>query len=44
MIGYCVKCRKKEEMKDTSKDKIKGRHVVRGICAACGTKMVIFVK
>lgn len=38
--GYCVKCRKKVEMKDEVKTKTKkGTPMTRGICGVCGTRM-----
>lgn len=38
--GYCVKCKKKQEMKDTSEGKTKkGVLMVRGSCPVCNTKM-----
>jgi len=45
MLGYCVKCRKKKEMKSEKKLKSKGgRNMVQGICGTCGTKMSVFTK
>ena len=42
-IGYCVKCRKKQEMKDPKEVKIKGkggpRRAMKGVCPVCGTGM-----
>lgn len=39
-IGYCVKCRKKQEMKDAKEVDMKGgRRALSGLCTACGTKM-----
>jgi len=43
-IGYCVKCKKKQEMKDEKEIEIKGkggvkRKAVTGVCPVCGTKM-----
>ncbi|MDD5072754.1 MAG: DUF5679 domain-containing protein [Candidatus Omnitrophica bacterium] len=40
MEGYCVKCKKKQEMKDTMKQKMKnGREAMKGKCPVCGTGM-----
>lgn len=43
-IGYCVKCKAKQEMKNekTVEIKAKGgkvRSAVTGVCPVCGTKM-----
>lgn len=43
-IAYCVKCKKKQEMKDEQIIEIKGkgnttRKAVTGVCPVCGTKM-----
>jgi len=42
--AYCVKCKKKQEMKDEKQVtfKAKGgkqRNAISGICPVCGTKM-----
>ena len=40
MEGYCVKCKKKREMKDTSEVILKnGRKAAKGKCPDCGTGM-----
>ena len=40
MEGYCVKCKKKREMKDTQKVTMKnGRPAMKGKCPDCGTGM-----
>ena len=40
MQGYCMKCRKKREMKNTRPIKMKnGRPATQGVCPVCGTKM-----
>ncbi|HOX09931.1 MAG: DUF5679 domain-containing protein [Candidatus Omnitrophica bacterium] len=40
MEAYCVKCKKKQEMKDAQKEKMKnGRDAMKGKCPACGTGM-----
>lgn len=40
MIGYCMKCKEKREMKDVEKTEIKpGRPAAKGKCATCGTGM-----
>lgn len=42
MKGFCMKCRKKMEMKDLVKTKTKkGTPMTRGICSACKTKMCV---
>jgi hypothetical protein len=39
-IGYCVKCRKKKEMKDVKISKTKkGVPMSKGVCPICGTNM-----
>ena len=38
--GYCMKCKKKMEMKDTVSSKTKrGVPMTKGVCSVCGTKM-----
>lgn len=42
--AYCVKCKKKQPMKDEQEVEIKGkgggkRKAVQGVCPTCGTKM-----
>ena len=38
--AYCVKERKKVEMKDPKEIKMKnGRPAVQGVCPSCGTKL-----
>ncbi len=38
--GYCVKCKKKTEMKDPKAVTLKnGRKATKGECPKCGTKM-----
>ena len=45
MLGYCVKCRTKREMKDaTHSVSAKGRHMMKGTCPTCGCKMCAFIK
>jgi hypothetical protein len=40
MIGYCVKCKKKREMKNPVSVKLKnGRKATKGRCPICGTGM-----
>ncbi|MDP2942325.1 MAG: DUF5679 domain-containing protein [Candidatus Omnitrophota bacterium] len=40
MEGYCVKCKKKQEMQDAKKETMKnGRSAMKGKCPACGTGM-----
>jgi Zn finger protein HypA/HybF involved in hydrogenase expression len=43
-IGYCVKCKKKQEMKNEKEVAMKGkggvqRRAMTGTCPVCGTKM-----
>lgn len=39
-IGFCVKCKCKREMKDTSDSKTsRGVKMVKGKCTTCGTNM-----
>ena len=40
MQAYCMKCRKKVEMKDEKSIKMKnGKPATRGVCPKCGTKV-----
>jgi len=40
MIAYCVKCRKKREMKNPRSIVMKNkRPATQGVCPVCGTKM-----
>ena len=40
MEGYCLKCKTKKEMKDTSEITMKnGRKAMKGKCPDCGTGM-----
>jgi len=40
MQGYCVKCKKKREIKNPTSVTMKnGRKAVRGTCPVCGIKM-----
>lgn len=44
MNGYCVRCRSSTEIKAPKQGTAKnGRHVVRGSCGKCGTKISRFV-
>lgn len=39
-IGYCVKCKKKREMKSVKLTKTsRGVPMAKGICSSCGCKM-----
>jgi len=43
--GYCVKCKKKQQMKDCKNSKSSnGRNMIKGLCKVCGTKMNVFTK
>jgi len=40
VTGYCVKCKKKQEMKDPKQVELKNkRKATKGVCPSCGTKM-----
>lgn len=40
VTAYCVKCRKKTEIKDAQKVKLKnGKPATKGLCPKCGTKV-----
>lgn len=40
MEGYCVKCKKKQEIKDPKEVTLKnGKNALKGSCPACGTGM-----
>ena len=40
MLAYCMKCRKKREMKNPVAIKMKnGKPATKGLCTVCGTKM-----
>ena len=40
VIGYCMKCKEKREMKDTEEVTMKnGRKAIKGKCSTCGTGM-----
>jgi hypothetical protein len=43
VIGYCVKCKQKREMKDTEEVAMPGkggeRRAMKGKCTVCGTGM-----
>jgi hypothetical protein len=44
VIGYCVKCKAKREMKDAQEVEMKGkggttRRAMKGVCPTCGTGM-----
>jgi len=42
--GYCVKCRKKQDIKDGKVETTdKGRRMAKGICPECGTKVTRFL-
>lgn len=41
--GYCVKCKKKTEIKDPKKTKTKkGKAMLKGKCPSCGTTVCTF--
>ncbi|MFH0986575.1 MAG: DUF5679 domain-containing protein [Candidatus Micrarchaeota archaeon] len=40
VIGYCVKCKKKQTMEKPTQVTMKnGKKATKGICPKCGTKM-----
>ena len=40
MLGYCVKCRAKREIRNARAVTMKnGRPATQGVCPVCGTKM-----
>ena len=42
MIGYCVRCRAKQEMLSATRTLMKNGHrAMIGLCACCGTKMSV---
>ena len=42
--GYCVKCRKKQQVKDGRKETTKnGRPIAKGSCPTCGTTVSRFL-
>ncbi len=42
--AYCVKCKKKTEMKDAREVTMKnGRHAMKGTCSVCGTAVQTFL-
>jgi len=42
--GYCVKCRKKQMIKDGAvEETAKGRRMAKGTCPECGTKVTRFL-
>jgi len=43
--AYCVKCKKKVDIKNPQRVKSKnGKNAVKGECSICGTKVFKFVK
>ena len=42
MLGYCLKCREKREMKDAQAVTLEnGREATQGSCSVCGTKITV---
>lgn len=42
MKGYCLKCKGKRELNDTSEVTMKnGRKAMRGACAVCGAVVMV---
>ena len=45
MEAYCVRCKKKVEMKDAKEVTTKnGRKAMKGVCPICGTTVMRFIK
>lgn len=45
MEAYCLKCKKKQQMKDPKEVTLKnGRTATKGTCSVCGTKTMTFKK
>lgn len=45
MLGYCVKCKCKQNMTNQETVILKNkRPAMKGVCAVCATKMMVFVK
>ena len=46
--AYCVKCKKKVEIKDPKPYEMKGirgtRNAIKGVCPECGTKVFRIIK
>ena len=43
-VGYCVKCRKQQEIKQGRVEKTsKGRPMAKGACPECGTTVTRFL-
>ncbi len=44
VVGFCVKCRKKVELKSPQEVTLKnGRKAIKGKCPNCGTTVYVFV-
>lgn len=43
MMGYCVKCKMKRQMKNEKKTLVKGRTAMVANCPKCNTKMYKFI-
>lgn len=42
MLGYCMKCREKWDLKDVRRVTLKNGRVARqGTCGVCGTKVTV---
>ncbi len=42
MLGYCVRCKAKQEMLSATRTVMKnGRRAMLGVCACCGTRMSV---
>ncbi len=42
MLGYCVRCKAKQEMLSATRTLMRnGRRAMIGLCACCGTKMSV---
>ena len=44
MTGYCCRCKTNQEIKSPTQSMSKnGRHMVKGLCTVCNTKMCKFI-
>ncbi|GCE32077.1 hypothetical protein KDA_75610 [Dictyobacter alpinus] len=42
--GYCVKCKQKQDLKDTERVTMKnGKPALKGVCSVCGTKVNVLL-
>jgi len=44
VMGYCVKCKEKREMKEPEiHQTARGGYMAKGICTTCGTRMSVMM-